>query len=129
MGVKRPKFGAEGAVLESFGDILEKLRNNWKIGNKKRKLGYIWLFRGAAGTAKYFNPLSTRYFGIFSRILSPPHQIFDGGTAPIISKILGQVPPTKISYFRPWVRPQQHLYFQSNICRKINILLNPSNHL
>ena len=94
MGVKRPKFGAEGAVLESFGDILEKLRNNWKIGNKKRKLGYIWLFRGAAGTAKYFDPLSTRYFGIFSKIWSP-HQIFDGGLPPSTPKSWGKSPQQK----------------------------------
>ena len=64
MDAKSPKFGAEGAVLENFRNIFEKLRNNWKIGNKKRKIGHIWLFRGVAGTSKFFGPLSTRYFGI-----------------------------------------------------------------
>ena len=34
-GLRGAKFGAEGAVLENFSDILEKLRKNWKIRNKK----------------------------------------------------------------------------------------------
>ena len=105
MGTKRPKFGAEGAVLENFCDILEKLRSKRKIGNKKRKIGYIWLFCGAAGTTKFFDPLSTRYFGIFSKILPPPPIKFlrGGGTAPHQPQNPGASPPTKISFFRPWV--------------------------
>ena len=35
LGTKRPKFDAEDAVLENFGDILEKLRNFLKFVKKR----------------------------------------------------------------------------------------------
>ena len=69
---------------------------------KRQTKGIYGFFRGAAGAAKFFDPLSTRYFGIFFENFAPPHQIFDGGTAPPINpKILGQEPQQKFLISAP----------------------------
>ena len=117
-GREAPKFGAEGAVLESFSEFSEKLclknavesTNCGIMGLEKflfffskklllktaircMKLGYVGGFLWRRRCRKYFWPLRTRYFVVFSWFLAIQYFWVGRGVVRPIFRNFGACPP------------------------------------